>query len=255
MKIILTITLLIFTISQTSEETIKVFLVGDSTVAGYSGTTLQDKRGWGAFLGDHFDTTQVTIINKARGGRSSRSYIREWLWDDVHNQLDSGDYVLIQFGHNDSGAINDDHRARGSIGGNSDTTLIIDNILTRQREIVKSYGWYIRKYIADTRAKGAIPIVCSHIARDRWTDGKVDRATDSYTKWAREAAEQENALFIDLNDLTATAYEQAGVTYTSDTLFSQDNTHTTIYGAQLNAKVLAEAIKNLENCDLKNYLK
>ncbi len=238
-----------------TKEKPTIYLIGDSTVAGYSGNTLEDKRGWGAFLADHFDTTQVTIINKARGGRSSRSYIGERLWDEVHDQLDSGDYVIIQFGHNDGGAINDDHRARGSIKGNSDSTLIIDNMLTKKREIIKSYGWYIRKYIADTRAKGATPIVCSHIARDRWTDGKVDRADRDYAKWAREAAAEEGALFIELNELTASAYEKAGVDYTSDTLFSQDNTHTTPYGAKLNAKIVADAIRELSGSDLKNYLK
>src|SRR5690606_39947601 len=69
-------------------------------------------------------------------------------------------------------------RARGTIKGNGDETEVIDNILTRRREMVKSYGWYIRKYIVDTKAKGAIPIVCSLVARNQWKDGRIVRNTD-----------------------------------------------------------------------------
>lgn len=233
----------------------QIFLVGDSTVAGGHGTKPDETRGWGDFLQDHLDTVNTLVINKARGGRSSRTYIAEGLWDEVHEQIQPGDYVIIQFGHNDAGPINDDFRARGSMPGNNDDLEIIDNILTKKREVVFSYGWYIRKYIADTKAKGGIPIVCSLIARNRWTDGKVDRATDTYNLWSKQAAEQEGAYFIDLNDLTATAMEKAGIDHCSNVLFTPDKTHTNINGAQFNAAIVAKAIKRLNGCELKKCVK
>ncbi|WP_258104206.1 rhamnogalacturonan acetylesterase [Marinoscillum sp. MHG1-6] len=239
---------------QTKEKT-TIFLVGDSTVQNGSGKGEGRLWGWGAFFADQLDTTQVEVVNRARGGRSSRTFISEGLWDQVHAQIDSGDYVIIQFGHNDGGAINDDFRARGSIRGNGDEMEEIDNILTGQREMVRSYGWYIRKYCHDTKAKGGIPIVCSLVARNVWKDGKVDRATESYAKWAREAAKMEGAYFIDLNDLVATKYESLGQDYVTSGLFVKDHTHTNKEGAIINAKLVAEAIKELKDCGLGDLVK
>ncbi len=250
--IIFSLIAMLFTIPQSEKPT--VYLVGDSTVSRGSGPRT-GLWGWGAFLADELDTTQVAVVNRARGGRSSRSYISEGLWNDVHDQLDSGDYVIIQFGHNDGSAINDNHRARGSIKGNGEEFEQIDNMITGRREIVKSYGWYIRKYIADTKAKGAIPIVCSLVARNQWEGDSVIRSTDSYVKWAREAAEMEGAYFIDLNDLVASKYEELGQEYVSKNLFLEDHTHTTEEGAIINAKLVAEALRKLEGCGLAEAVK
>ncbi len=239
-------------LTQLDKAPVTVFLIGDSTMQGGNGEELTDTRGWGDFLQDHFAPVQARVINKAKGGRSSRTFITEGLWKKVHEQLDSGDYVIIQFGHNDGGPINDDFRARGSIKGNGEESEVIDNILTERREIVKSYGWYIRKYIADTKAKGAIPIVCSPVARNRWTDGKVNRST--YAPWAKAAAKMEGARFIALNKLTALKLESLGEKHVTQNLFCPDRTHTNINGAKLNAQLVAEAILSLSNCDLKDQL-
>lgn len=227
-----------------------VYLVGDSTVRNGSGTGNGGLWGWGTFLQDYLDTTQVIVHNEALGGRSSRTFITECHWQEVHAQLKPGDYVIIQFGHNDDGPVNDDFRARGTIHGNGEESEQIDNILTGQREIVKSYGWYIRKYIADTKAKGAIPIVCSLVARNVWENGRVVRATDTYTAWAKEAARMEGANFIDLNDLVATRYESLGQPYVTDSLFVSDHTHTNQKGARINASLAAHAIGDLTDCPL-----
>jgi rhamnogalacturonan acetylesterase len=74
--------------------------------------------------------------------------------------LKPGDFVMMQFGHNDAGAINDSFRARASIQGTGEETEEIDNLLTKKHEIVNSFGWYLRKFIADAKAKGATTIVC-----------------------------------------------------------------------------------------------
>ncbi len=231
-----------------------LWIIGDSTVKNGSGKGEDGLWGWGDFTNLYFDTTKISIQNRARGGRSSRTYQTEGLWDEVLKNIKPGDFVLIQFGHNDGGNINDNHRARGTIKGNGDETEEIDNMLTGKHEIVHSFGWYIRKYIDDTKAKGATPIVLSLVARNIWEDGKVLRATDSYTGWSKEAAQNKDACFIDLNDLSASAYEKLGQEFVSNNLFQKDHTHTNKDGAILNAKMIAEGIMETADCPLKKYI-
>jgi lysophospholipase L1-like esterase len=145
--------------------------------------------GWGTPIAALFDKTKINVQNRARGGRSSRTYLTEGLWDQVLAALKPGDFVLMQFGHNDGGAINDTSRARGSIRGTGDETNEIDNLLTKKHEVVHTYGWYMRKYIVDTKTKGAAPIVLSLVPRNIWKGGKIVRARDDYGKWAAEAGE------------------------------------------------------------------
>lgn len=232
-----------------------VYLIGDSTVKNGGGRGGDGLWGWGDFLSSHFDTTRIKIENHARGGRSSRTYQTEGLWDNVLSKVKPGDFVIMQFGHNDGGAVNDSTRARGSIRGIGDEVQEIDNMVTKKHEVVHSFGWYMRKYIADTKAKGATPIVCSLVARNVWKDGKVDRATESYGKWAREVAASEGAAFIDLNDLVAQRYEALGPEEVKTKLFLKDHTHTTAEGAKINAALVADAIKTLPDASLSKYLK
>jgi lysophospholipase L1-like esterase len=232
-----------------------VYLIGDSTVKNGSGKGSDGLWGWGDFLPQHFDTTRISIENHARGGRSSRTYQTEGLWDNVISKVKPGDFVIIQFGHNDGGAVNDSTRARGSLKGIGEETQEIDNILTKKHEVVHTYGWYMRKYINDTKAKGATPIVCSLVARNVWKEGKVDRATESYAKWAKEAASSEGAHFIDLNDLVATQYELLGPDHVKTKLFLTDHTHTNAEGAKINAEIVANAIKRLPRCKLSKFLR
>jgi hypothetical protein len=109
----------------------------------------------------------------------------------------------MQFGHNDASPLDDTARARGTIKGIGDDSTEIYNPIRKIKEVVHSYGWYMRRFVKDTKAKGAIPIVCSLIPRDNWKDGKVVRSADSYALWAKQIAEQEGAYFIDLNELIA----------------------------------------------------
>ncbi len=238
------------------QEKPTVYLVGDSTVKNGSGNGENGLWGWGDFLANYMDSDKISVENHALGGRSSRTFISEGRWDKVHDQIEPGDYVIIQFGHNDGGPINDDFRARGTIRGNGEGAEQIDNMLTGKREIVKSYGWYIRKYIVDTKAKGANPIVCSPVPRNKWDGKKVQRSTkEGYAQWAKEAAEMEDAYFIDLNHLVAKKYESLGQQYVTDSLFLTDHTHTNEKGAIINAEIVAKRINKLKKCDLSDYLK
>jgi lysophospholipase L1-like esterase len=172
------------------------------------------------------------------------------------NQVKSGDYVIMQFGHNDSSPVNDDRRARGTLPGNGNDSVAIDNLLTGKHEMVHSYGWYIRQYIREIKAKGATPIVCSLIPRNHWTKDKVNRSVNSYAQWAEEAAREEGAYFIDLNSLICDHYDSIGKERVTALYFDEgETTHTNALGAQINATCLVEGIRNVEDLSLADYLK
>jgi lysophospholipase L1-like esterase len=225
----------------------RIFIIGDSTVANGNDTIV----GWGHELPAFFDTSRVTILNKARGGRSSRTFLNEGLWKDILPQIQKGDFVLMQFGHNDS-AKPDSEKFRGSLRGTGDETQIVTKPDGTQ-ETVHTYGWYMKKYIQDTKDKGAVPVVFSQIPRNEWPQGKVERVSESYGKWAKQATDQTNAFFVDLNELVARKYEKLGAANVK-LFFPSDHTHTNKTGSELNARTVAEAIKSLKDCGLKAYL-
>ncbi|WP_081891460.1 rhamnogalacturonan acetylesterase [Verrucomicrobium sp. BvORR106] len=224
-----------------------IWLIGDSTVrVGTKG-----QRGWGDELTPYFDTTKVQVVNRALGGRSSRTYLTGGLWESVLAELRAGDIVIMQFGHNDPGPLNEpppvtsSTRARGTIKGNGEETQEVQNVLTGKPEVVHSYGWYLRQFITTAKAKGATLVVCSPIPHKSWTpEGKVKRASNGYGKWAREAAEQEGALFIDLNDLIATGYEEIGPAAV-EPFFADKGTHTSREGAKFNARSVVAGLNRL----------
>ena len=233
----------------------RLILIGDSTVKNGQGRGDGGLWGWGQVIDKHFDTNRIDIENHAIGGRSSRTFLTEGRWDRALEQLRPGDFVIMQFGHNDGGDKFKGDRPRASIKGNGEETKAGIVEATGKNEVVHSYGWYLRKYIGDAKAKGATPIVCSLVPRDRWQNGKVIRSDKDYGKWAREAAEQGGALFIDLNELVAQKYEQIGEKEVGEKLFTEkDWTHTTKEGAEITAEVLADAIRTLPACKLKDFL-
>lgn len=234
----------------------RLVLIGDSTVKNGRGNGDGGLFGWGQVLEKHFDTDRIEIENRALGGRSSRTYLTEGLWQESLNRLRKGDFVMMQFGHNDGGKMFDGDRPRASIKGNGEEA--IDGVVsaTGKSETVHSFGWYLRKYVADAKAKGAIPIVLSQVPRDRWQEGRVIRADQDYGLWAQEAADQSGALFIDLNEIVSKRYESVGAEKVDRDFFTPDDwTHTTREGATVNAACVVEGIKALKDCDLKNDLR
>ena len=167
---------------QTTQPTL--WIIGDSTVKNSADGQL----GWGDPIRDFFDVTRIRVENRARGGRSSRTFQTEGLWDQVVAELKPGDFVLMQFGHNDGGAINDESRARGSLPGLGNEFEPIENQVTKKTESVHTFGWYMRKFVSDTKAKGATPIVLSSVPRNIWIDGKVERMATTYGGWAAAIA-------------------------------------------------------------------
>lgn len=224
-----------------------LFLIGDSTVKNGSGRGEGGLWGWGQVLAPLFDGERINVENHAIGGRSSRTFLTEGRWDRVVEKLQPGDFVLIQFGHNDGGELFEGDRPRASIKGNGEETRDGVVAMTGKSETVHSYGWYLRRYIADAKAKGATPIVLSPVPRNIWRDGHVACASGDYGKWAAEAAEQGGAEFVDLNELIARRYEQAGEdTVKNDYFTSADHTHTTEAGAHINAECVAAGLREAE---------
>ncbi|MBC7950084.1 MAG: rhamnogalacturonan acetylesterase [Chitinophagaceae bacterium] len=238
----------------TQREKPMFYIVGDSTVRNGDGSGRNQQWGWGSFVADHFDTSKIGIRNLALGGRSSRTFITEGRWDKILMTMKKGDYVIMQFGHNDSGPLDDTARARGTMSGIGEESKEIYNPITKKQEVVHTYGWYMRRYIREAQAKGAIAIVCSPIPRNNWKEGRVQRSTDSYTKWAQQVASEEKAYFIDLNELVATKYETLGVDKVKP-FFPADHTHTDREGAKLNAEIVIAALKEIKPGKLKKFLR
>ncbi|WNH10732.1 GDSL-type esterase/lipase family protein [Thalassobellus suaedae] len=259
MKAFQFLAILFFTISfsncaQQSKIKPTVYTVGDSTVKNGKGDGYSGLWGWGDFISQFLDSTKVKVENHALGGTSSRTYQNLGLWDTVNNKLKKGDYVLIQFGHNDNGPVNDTIRARGTIKGVGNETEEIDNMITGDHEIVHSYGWYIEKIVKDAKAKGAIPIIMSPIPRNDWKEGKVPRNNKSYGLWAKQIAERNDVTFIDLNDKMASELEKYGEDNVTGTFFyKRDHTHTSARGAVMAASIIADELKQTSN-PLKEYI-
>lgn len=230
------------------------YIVGDSTVKNGQGTGGGGLWGWGDFIAPYFDTMKISIENDALGGTSSRTFQTGGRWDRVLNKLKPGDYVIMQFGHNDGSALDDSSRARGTIKGIGEESKEINNPIRKVKEVVHTYGWYMRQYINDVKIKGAIPIVCSPIPRNDWKDGKVSRSSDSYALWAEQVAKAEGVAFINLNDLVATKYESMGADAVKP-FFPGDHTHTNVEGAKVNAQIVVDQIKALKPGKLATYLK
>lgn len=230
-----------------------LYLVGDSTVRNGRGDGANGQWGWGEPLVDYFDASKMNVVNRALGGRSSRTYITEGRWDELLAMLKPGDFVIFQWGHNDSGPLDDPARARGTLPGAGEETREIDNPITKKHEVVHTYGWYMRKYVTDTLAKGATPIVCSPIPRKIWEDGHVVRNKANYGGWARQIAEEEKIAFVDLNEIIALRYDAMGEAQV-EPLFADPHTHTSLAGAVLNAESVVAGLKALPGNPLGSYL-
>lgn len=253
-----------------------LYIISDSTAAQNSGNGIV---GWGRPLADYFDPAKVRIANKAIAARSSRSFMAENHWDPIVAQIKPGDIVLLQFGHNDTGTPNPNPRGdRPSLPGLGEET--VDLTANGQPVTVHTYGWYMRKYIADAKAKGAQVVVLSVTVRDIWTnpnatfgtdldktaviatktdkynaaDDKVERGLDdghghNYADEAREIAKAQSVPFVDLTNLNADQYEKIGREKAAEMFKTQkvDHTHSNAAGADFNAASIVAGLKALKN--------
>lgn len=233
-----------------------LYIIGDSTVHNHN----LDQVGWGDVIAQHFDTDRINVVNRARGGRSSRTYRHEGLWDDVLAESHPGDYVLIQFGHNDPGSIAG-RKFRGSIRGLGDKTQNVTHP-NGSKEVVHTFGWYMSHYITEARQHGLTPIVCSYIPRCPRDPAVQDIPVkpagppQSYALYARQVAQKHDAYFIPLYRLVWEEFVGMKPKNIKAKYYSEhDHTHTNRQGALLSAASVVQGLREIEGLELKNYLK
>ncbi len=222
-----------------------LFLVGDGTMGGD-----KDSFGWGASLKKMLDGKKISVDDRTQADLGTRTYLEAGHWDAVYESVQEGDYVLIQFGYDESGDINVGE-ARGVLDGNGDEKQVMLMERTGRHNGIYTYGFYIRKYCMDIIEKGATPIVLSYVPVLDESGTLVGNAKN-YGAWAREAAEAAGALFIDLNgeaidemnDLSAATIGKLFVG--SDRLSKK--------GAALMAEVVRDEIDDLD-CPLETLFK
>jgi len=226
-----------------------LWIVGDSTLNSNA-----PLRGWGQELAQFFDLTKINVVNRAIGGRSSRTFQNEGRWEKVLAEMRKGDFVLIQFGHNDVGKYDDPAaKERPSLHGEGEETVEVTK-LNGTKETLHTFGWYMRKYGNDARAKGATAIFCSMVPHKDWQNGKIVRKeSETFVRWTANAAKATGAAFIDLDEIVALEFERLGVEKVAP-LFGDARTHSTPAGARLNAELVIAGIRSLKNPNLKKFL-
>mgnify|MGYP000102469171 FL=1 len=210
-----------------------IYMIGDSTMADKPLSGGNPERGWGQMF-PGFWTPDIRVDNRALNGRSSRSFRNEGHWEFVRKRLRKGDYVFIQFGHNDQKA---------------DTA--------RHSDAETDYKINLGKYIDETREAGAIPVLFTPIVRRKFnSDGTLADTHGKYTDAVRIVAKEKQVLLIDLSKMSASLLERYGQEK-STSLFvwvepgicaalpegKQDNTHLNVRGARIIARMVAETIK------------
>lgn len=256
---------------STSMMAIKVHTIGDSTMATYSESTTVT-RGWGQMF-QQFFTDAVTVNNRAKSGASSKSFYEEAAyWESVKKQIQPGDYVLIQFAHNDEkndGMDGDEVKAYyESIGDQAKA----DATDYRGTTASGTYKEYLRKYVEETRALGATPVLVGAICRKYFTgstirrNGRHDLGDDfslltasgikegnkvgegdhtyDYPYQMRLVADEMGVSYIDLTTATKELYESYGDAKANELLFDGDgSTHTSAMGATLIARLCAQLLQ------------
>lgn len=219
------------------KKKVKVYLIGDSTMCHYE-MNRAPLTGWGMPFAYFFDST-VAVDNRAKGGRSTRTFISENRWQPVADSLHEGDYVLIQFGHNDE-AKEPQYKERYTP--------------------VPDYKNNLIKFINETRAKNANPVLITPVSRMRFNkEGIAEETHKEYTAAVWEVGNAYNVPVIDLDKKSRELLQQLGPA-TSKLLFMQldslqhpnypngqkDNTHFTEFGARRMAEIVLAEVRNLK---------
>ena len=226
-----------------------LWIIGDSTVRNGRDNGWNGQWGWGHPIRHYFDESRLNVQNRAVGGMSSRTFYRD-MWPWILPEIKAGDFVLMQFGHNDKSAINDDSRARGTFRDNSERAELIDNMLTGESEWVHSYGWYLRQYAIDAESRGAAQVVIlSPIPRNRWNEAGDDIAADDFAAVSKEAADQVGVEYVDLNARTIGAFQRIGRDRMTGEFFpeSGDTVHPAWPGAILIAEQVIEGLREINS--------
>jgi len=232
-----------------------IWIIGDSTVHNSTPPLV----GWGDVIGQWFDTSRINIVNRAIPGRSSRSFINEGHWTEVLDQMKPGDYLLMQFGHNDESVVNEppdakSPRSRGTIPGIGDESVDIVNTVTHKPETVHTFGYYMRKYVSEAKAKNVKVMVCSYVPRlpKKFTPTTQPAA---HSLWAKQIADEQGATFLDIRSLVWKYWAQFDVKDIKEKYFPKDGTHTNADGAAIHASAVTAAIRADKSNPLNGYLR
>lgn len=224
---------LVLLLTSADEKVTTIFMVGDSTMANKDISHNRKERGWGMALQCYFDDA-IHIDNHAVNGRSSLSFINEGRWDKVIEKLKPGDYVIIQFGHNDEKPDKARHTEPGS-----------------------TFDYNLAKFVRETREHGGIPILMNSVVRRIFAE-ESDTLQDTHGLYAvapRDVAIRMNVLFVDANRITHDLEQELGVEASKELHMwflpgeepsvpngKQDNTHYNVHGAHVVARLLADAL-------------
>lgn len=216
------------------KKKIKIFMAGDSTMS-IKETKAYPETGWGMPFTCFWDST-VTVVNRAKNGRSTKTFISEGLWRSIHDEMKEGDYVFIQFGHND------------------------ESIEKKERYATPdTFKMNLTRFIQDARAKKATPILFTPVSRRKFDkEGKAVATHEQYSALVKEVAKETGVLMIDLDEKSRALYQQFGME-NSKLLFLQlqagehpnypegknDNTHFSEMGARLIAQLVLKELKSL----------
>ncbi len=253
MRQILTILSLALCLTSSAKT---IFTIGDSTMATKNLEGNNQERGWGQMLPAHFDDS-LKFENHARNGRSSKSFIDEGLWEKVYNKIEPGDYVIIQFGHNDEKADS-----------------------ARHTDAETSFADNLRMFVNQTREKGGIPVICNSIVRRNFStsgdavaaddfrkaelekqENEQDSLVDTHGKYRdvpRQVAKEMDVRFIDMNRMTHKMVSDLGREKSKEMFMwidkgvcpacpdgRQDNTHLNVSGARNVARQVADSLVNI----------
>lgn len=256
LRILFATATLLLLVSAIPEKTTTIFIIGDSTAANKDISKGKQERGWGMVLQSYFDDN-IRVDNRALNGRSTRSFINEGHWDKVLQSMKPGDYVIIQFGHNDEKPKADRHTDPGS-----------------------TFDYNLAKFVRETREHGGIPVLMNCVVRrnffvnapendddeklrtQTFKDGvrmvEGDTLIDThglYRVAPRDVAQRMNVHFVDANQITHDLEQGLGTeaskklhmwflpgTEPSEPKGKQDNTHYSVYGAHVVARLLADAL-------------
>jgi lysophospholipase L1-like esterase len=225
---------LLFGFAVPAKKKITIWLIGDSTMS-VKDVKAYPETGWGMPFVNFWDST-VTVDNRAMNGRSTRTFMEEKRWDPVVSNMQEGDYVFIQFGHN-------------------------DEVPTKKSYVPeKDFKTNLIRYINDTRNKKANPVLITPVARRKFdSTGHIQETHAVYAQIVRDVAKENNVPLIDLAERAKALYQQLGPE-TSKYLFNhlipgehpnypegkQDDTHFNELGARKIAEMVLAETKNLK---------
>jgi lysophospholipase L1-like esterase len=241
---------------EKNEDITKIWLIGDSTMANYAleDDYMQNRypvTGWGqvfqpfmakdslTMLNNLIKTDSVVVDDRAKGGRSTRTFFQEGRWRFVYENMKPGDLVLIQFGHND--------------GSKSKHERYVN---------IEGYKEFLRLFVVQARQKGGIPVLLTPVARNYpWRNGHLENVHKGYPDAMKAVAEELDVLLVDLNQRSMNHFSEMGRDYVSENYFmnlpagmyeaypdgQDDNTHFQPEGAKVVSQLVFDGLKEINN--------